>query len=94
MEGRVLINGVPLSDDVNDDIILSAGLASDPVTLGEGEYFVLGDNRNNSEDSRFSDIGNISADNIIGRPWVIVSPLNQFRMIGRQYRVPLTDEEE
>lgn len=92
VEGKVLINGLPLSDDINDDMILSAGLAAEKITLGEGEYFVLGDNRNNSEDSRFAAVGNISFDNIIGRPWLIISPLQQIRFLSRNAVAPADEE--
>ena len=46
-----------------------AGLASDPIELEKDEYFVLGDNRNNSEDSRYANIGNVKRDYIIGKAW-------------------------
>ena len=45
------------------------GLAADPITLGDDEYFVLGDNRNNSEDSRYANIGNIKEEYVIGKAW-------------------------
>ena len=49
--------------------------------MESGEYFVLGDNRNNSEDSRFSDIGNISKKYIVGKVWFTVSPKNKIGFI-------------
>ena len=57
------------------------GLANSAITLESGEYFVLGDNRNNSEDSRFSDIGNISKKYIVGKVWFTVSPKNKIGFI-------------
>lgn len=56
------------------------GLVADPVTLGEDEYFVLGDNRNNSEDSRYANIGNVKEDYIIGRAWYRIT---SFGNMGR-----------
>ena len=45
------------------------GVAADEVKLGDDEYFVLGDNRNSSEDSRMANIGNVKKDYIIGKAW-------------------------
>ena len=47
-----------------------AGLASEPIQLQEGEYFVLGDNRNGSEDSRLANIGNVKKEYILGKAWL------------------------
>lgn len=69
-EGTIYINDEPLEGDkygrepIAED---KRGVASEEVTLGDDEYFVLGDNRNNSRDSRFEDVGNIHKDVIIGR---------------------------
>ena len=67
--GEIYINGVLLSENYGLETIKYAGLASTPITLGKDEYFVLGDNRNNSEDSRFANIGNIKKEYIIGKAW-------------------------
>ena len=40
--------------------------------------FVLGDNRNNSEDSRYGDIGNINKKYIVGKVWFVISPKDKF----------------
>ena len=54
--------------------ISNAGLASKAISLGTGEYFVLGDNRNNSEDSRYTDIGLVKKRYIAGKIWFTCAP--------------------
>lgn len=66
--GKVMINGMVYADDVADDT-RDGGIAKDVITLGADEYFVLGDNRNSSEDSRSANIGNISREMIEGKAW-------------------------
>ena len=60
------------------------GLAAEEIRLGEDEYFVLGDNRNNSKDSRVPEVGNIEREDIIGRAWVRIWPLNDFEVLKHQ----------
>lgn len=67
VDGRVTINGVVLEDDYGTELMENPRRAANPVVLGVDEYFLLGDNRNDSSDSRDSDIGNVSAGQIIGK---------------------------
>lgn len=76
-EGSIYINGRALEEDYGYETINNPGLASEPVTLGEDEYFVLGDNRNNSADSREPSVGNISRDDIIGRAIFRIWPASE-----------------
>ena len=80
-EGQIYINGNVYEENGAYQEIADGGLADSAITLESGEYFVLGDNRNNSEDSRFSDIGNISKKYIVGKIWFTVSPKSKIGII-------------
>lgn len=68
--GRIYINGILLTEPMTTEPILVAGFAQEPFVLDEDEYFVLGDNRNDSEDSRFANIGNVVRDAVVGKAWI------------------------
>lgn len=77
-DGHIYINGALLQDYYAEEPIeMQAGLI-DNVILGEDEYFVLGDNRNNSEDSRFPAVGNVSLQDIRGKAIFRVFPFSSF----------------
>lgn len=71
-DGAVYINGEIYSEKIQVASMEDAGIAAEEFVLGDDEYFVLGDNRNNSEDSRYANIGNIKRDYIIGKAWLCI----------------------
>lgn len=73
-DGYIYINEVLLEEPINTEPMNVAGLAEEPFVLEEDEYFVLGDNRNNSEDSRFANIGTVVKDDIVGKAWLKTEP--------------------
>jgi signal peptidase I len=79
-DGHVYINGDQI-EDITEIAIISPGIAEKPVTLGKDEYFILGDNRNSSADSRSAGIGVIKSSEIYGKCWLIVSPLHDFGLV-------------
>ena len=73
-DGMIYINDTVYLEKTDYPSINNAGLASEPITLGVKEYFVLGDNRNDSEDSRYADVGLVNADYIEGKVYFRIAP--------------------
>ena len=69
IDGAIYVNGQRFDEKVTVASMQDAGIAKEEITLGNGEYFVLGDNRNDSEDSRHANIGNVKKEYIIGKAW-------------------------
>ena len=83
-EGDILIDGEVLEESYGKEVMKSPGIAADPILLGEDVYFVLGDNRNASADSRDPSVGIISGEDIVGRAWLRIWPLNKFGILKHQ----------
>ncbi len=83
-DGRIYIDGEVLQESYGREVIKNAGLAEEPIELGEDEYFVLGDNRNDSTDSRDPSVGVLRRDELIGRAWVRIWPLSKIEVLEHQ----------
>ncbi len=79
-DGYLYVNGKKYQKDGTDVAVDNPGAAEEKIKVGADEYFVLGDNLSGSEDSRFSNIGNINKSEIVGKAWLIIRP---FSRIGR-----------
>ncbi len=80
-EGTVYINGKAIKEKYKTTEKEDAGSATEPVTLGKDEYFVLCDDRQNTEDSRSAEIGNVKRSEIEGQVWFVVSPRKNFGFV-------------
>ena len=76
-DGSVYVNETLYGEEGMIDMG-AEGLMREAVTLEKGEYFVLGDNTGESEDSRYQDIGCIQKKTVIGKVWFVISPFSSF----------------
>ncbi len=83
--GYVYINGELLESDIyGAEPMADGGIASEPITLGDDEYFVLGDNRNHSSDSRDPSVGILHREDLLGRAWVRIYPFDKMGVIRHE----------
>lgn len=85
-DGSIYINGEKLEENYGMEVIKpeTIGRAAEPIELRDDEYFVMGDNRNNSSDSRTDMVGNIKRENIIGKAWLRIWPVSDFGVLQHQ----------
>ena len=83
-DGYVYIDGEKLDENYGLEVMEDAGIAAEPIELGEDEYFVLGDNRNHSSDSRDPSVGILHIDELIGRAWIRIWPLDSIGVIPHE----------
>lgn len=77
-DGNIYVNGELLDEHYGAEVILDPGRAVDEITLDEGEFFVMGDNRNHSMDSRDISVGNINKKDILGKAFIRIFPFSTF----------------
>ncbi|WP_207637255.1 signal peptidase I [Eubacterium xylanophilum] len=78
---KIYVNGRAIFDEFGKGKLSNAGIAKDELKLGPDQYFVLGDNRKESKDSRSEDVGLIKKDKIVGKAWLRVLPFKDFETI-------------
>ena len=83
-DGIVYINGEPLDENYGNEPMENAGIAGEPITLGSDEYFVLRENRNHSSDSRDATVGVLKREDLLGRAWIRIWPLDEFGVIRHE----------
>lgn len=96
IDGYIYIDGEMLAENYGLDPILEAGIAKNAITLQDAEYFVLGDNRNYSTDSRDESVGIVHEEDIIGKAVYQIFPFDRFGEINNDANLNLNnyDKEE
>lgn len=84
IDGYMYINGKKMDEHYGAEVMEDPGIAAEPIKLGDDEYFVLGDNRNHSSDSRVPSVGVLTRDMLIGRAWVRIYPFNKIGVIKHE----------
>ena len=82
VENRVYIDGERLEEDYETTNIDDVGVVDEKLKLAGDEYFVLGDNREQSEDSRDADVGNVKREYIYGKAWFVITPGDEFGFVN------------
>lgn len=80
-EGGIYIDGKKLEEEYKTTEPDRTEIVSGETELGRDEYFVLGDDRENSEDSRNAEVGNVKRDYIFGKAWFVISPRSSFGLV-------------
>lgn len=83
IEGNVFVNGSILKENYGQENMEEGGLANKEIKVGSDEYFVLGDNRNHSNDSRFEVVGNVKKSLIVGKVVYRVLPIEKFGKLNQ-----------
>ncbi|MDE6425164.1 MAG: signal peptidase I [Ruminococcus sp.] len=83
---EVIVDGKVLDEPYIKELTNSGGVFNYPITIPEGYYFCMGDNRNGSSDSRNADIGLIKKSQIYGKAMVRYAPVSEFRYLGDSYK--------
>lgn len=84
LQGNIYIDGEILKENYGAEVMNYPGIAFDPIELGKDEYFVLGDNRNHSADSRDPSVGKIKRKDIVGKAWIRIFPFSKFGVLQHQ----------
>lgn len=79
---RFVVNGIAADYDFAQVDVISRGDISFPMTIEEGKFFVLGDNRNSSKDSRYQSVGAVPKEDMLGRVVIRFWPINRFGPVG------------
>ena len=83
-DGYVYINDELLEEEYGAEVMSQAGIAAEPIELGDDEYFVLGDNRNHSADSRDPSVGVLTRKQLMGRAFLRIWPLESAGFISHE----------
>ncbi len=83
-DGNIYINGEILEESYGKEVMEYPGIAEEEILLADGQYFVLGDNRNNSSDSRDPSVGIINRKRIIGKAFVRIYPFSKVGLLKHQ----------
>lgn len=81
IDGHIFINNSEIDDYPDLPAIEGSGRAYDPIELGDDEFFVIGDNREESVDSRSVVVGNVKRSNILGKAWLRIYPFDRFGVV-------------